>query len=196
MCLALPYRNALFSHSLTRVCVFIFRRRRRRWDHIFLEGNIFCWWSCCVLFNVRFSFGCALLCVYEIRLCAFMFARIETREEKIFRSIIIGRGCVCGWVVFVSLRGEMCALCWWKIAICFFLWTIGKFNFQFSTTRHSTIARYLIEFKIATALKSVLNIFRDHNIAIFVLKPTRLMTPRHGKLFATLNHFHVNLSNQ
>lgn len=141
LCASRYLTKMLYSLTHSRVCIYFSSTTTVR--SYFLRRKYFSVGDLVVFFSM-FAFRSAArsLCVYAIRLCAFMFARIETREEKIFRSIIIGRRCVCGWVVFVSLRGEMCPLYWWKIAICFFLWTIGKFNFQFSTTRHSTISQY------------------------------------------------------
>lgn len=181
----------------SRVCVFIFRRRRRRWDHIFLEGNIFCWWSCCVLTMFAVRSLVRLRSVYECDkalLCAFLCLRIESRRKNFPKHNNRSAMCVCGWVVFVSLHGGNCPLCWWKSPFAFFFWTIGKFNFHFSATQHSISKYFKYEYKNTTTRKVDLKIFRDQNIASFALKQTRLMTPSKGEVLATFKHFHGHFS--
>lgn len=110
MCLA-RYLTEMLHSLASRVCTAqIFCCRRRRWDHIFLKGNIFLSviLPACTFFTMfasRFGFAHAAFCVCD-KAFVLLCSRTRRREEKIFRSIIIGDGrSVCGWVVFVSLRG-------------------------------------------------------------------------------------------
>lgn len=76
-----------------RVCVNFFLPSKKRWDHIFSEGNVFCLVILCSYSTFGFR---SLSRVCDKALCFFYVRESESRREKIFRSIITDSECV--WV--------------------------------------------------------------------------------------------------